>query len=288
MKSFSCKAKKRGYDSLMRTFQKGERFMLKILLALLFLFGCYGVQAQENEDQNQDVEVSQPEQEEENLEARVEELTLNLESQVGRWSLNDVETLKRANFDFAQKDVLNNPILYYALSQNPDIEVIKKIIEYGADVNAAAQNGMLPINVCTSKANEIQLKLLMMKTMGFDMGEPEVEAELEKRVFFEMSKMTELTAFLIDNGADINKESPLGTPLMNAVTNKWNTDIVALLIKYGAKINKRDRDGRTALFYAFSSGNDDLVTMLIKAGADTEIKDKNGQTYLELERPKFD
>ncbi len=262
--------------------------MLKILLALLFVFGICEVKAQDSDVQNQDVEVSEPADEEENLEARVEELTLNLESQVGRWSLNDVETLKKANFDFAQKDGLNNPILYYALSQNPDIEVIKKIIEYGADVNAPAQNGMLPINVCTSKANEIQLKLMMMKTMGFDMAEPEVEEELEKRVFFEMSKMTELAAFLIDNGADINKESPLGTPLMNAVTNKWNTDIVALLIKYGAKINQKDRDGRTALFYAFSSGNDDLVTMLIKAGADTEITDKKGQTYLELERPKYE
>lgn len=288
MKSFSCKPKKKGYDSIVKTFQKGERIMLKILLALLFVFGICDVKAQDSDVQNQDVEVSEPADEEENLEARVEELTLNLESQVGRWSLDDVETLKKANFDFAQKDGLNNPILYYALSQNPDIEVIKKIIEYGADVNAPAQNGMLPINVCTSKANEIQLKLMMMKTMGFDMAEPEVEEELEKRVFFEMSKMTELAAFLIDNGADINKESPLGTPLMNAVTNKWNTDIVALLIKYGAKINQKDRDGRTALFYAFSSGNDDLVTMLIKAGADTEITDKKGQTYLELERPKYE
>lgn len=255
--------------------------MLKILLTLVLFLNAYNVKAQ-------DMAQTEPEEEEINIEAAAEILSENLEQNVGHWTLEDVEILRQAGFDFKTKDQSQNPVLYYALSQNPNMDVIKKIIEYGADVNAPAQNGMLPINVCTSKANEIQLKVMMMKTMGLDLSDPEVEEELEKKIFFEMSKMTELAAFLIDNGADINKESSLGTPLMNAVTNKWNMDIITLLLKYGADINKQDLKGRTALFYAFSSGNDDIVTMLIKAGANTEITDKNGQTYLELERTNFE
>ncbi len=253
--------------------------MLKILLSLVLVLSACGVKAQDA--------VQNEEPEEINIEAAAEVLTENLEQNVRHWTLDDVDILRKADFNFNSKDEQGNPVLYYALSQNPNVNVIKKIIEYGADVNEPAQNGMLPLNVCTSKANEIQLKLMMMKTMGLDMSDPDVEEELEKKVFFEMSKMTELAAFLIDNGADVNKESPLGTPLMNAVTNKWNMDIIALLLKYGAKVNKQDAKGRTALFYAFSSGNDDIVTLLIKAGANTEITDKNGQTYLEIDRTNF-
>ncbi len=219
-----------------------------------------------------------------NIEAFEEELAENMEEKVAHWTLDDVEKLNKAGFNFNLKDFKQNPVLYYALSRNESEDVIKKIVEYGADVNEFAANGMLPFNVVTSKANELQLQVLMMQTMGLDMTDPKVEDGLKTKVFREMNKMLSIAAFLVDNGADVNKESVLGTPLMNAVTNKWNVDIINLLIKYGADVNKQDKNGRTALFYAFLSGNDDIVTQLIQYGADTEIRDNNGQTYLEVEK----
>ena len=208
----------------------------------------------------------------------------NMEEVVAAWTVEDVDKAHRNGFDFNAKDARNNTPLYYALSRNLSLDVVKKIIEYGADVNEPAGNGMLPLNVPTSKANELQLQILMLKTMGLDMTNPKVEDELEKKVFYEMSRMAEAVAVLIDAGADINKESVLGTPLMNAATNRWNEEIINLLIKYHVDINKTDKNGRTALFYAFSSSNDDIVSLLIQAGADTNIKDKDGRTYLEIER----
>ena len=213
-----------------------------------------------------------------------EELASDMEEKVAAWDVDDVEKLHQAGFNFNLKDFKQNPVLYYALSRNNSEDVIKKIVEYGADVNEFAANGMLPFNVVTSKANELQLQVLMMQTMGLDMSDPKVEEELKAKVFREMSRMLSIAAFLVDNGADVNKESVLGTPLMNAVTNKWNVEIINLLIKYGADVNKQDKNGRTALFYAFLSGNDEIVTQLIQYGADTEIKDNNGQTYLEVEK----
>jgi len=231
----------------------------------------------------QDVLVSESEKQK----AAIEELSENMEETVSLWSVEDVEKYYQKGFDLNAKDEKGNTPLYYALSRNLSLDVAKKIISYGADVNMPAANGMLPINVTTSKANELQLQILMMKTMGLDMANPKIEEELEKNVFHEMSRMTEMAAVLIDAGADINKESVLGTPLMNAVTNRWNIDIINLLIKYGADINKQDKNGRTALFYAFSSGNDDIVSLLIQAGANTEITDKDGKTYMELERTQI-
>ena len=198
--------------------------------------------------------------------------------------LDGIETLKQQNFDFNTKDSEGNPALYYLLTLNPDLKVAQKAIEYGADVNMPAKNGMIPLNIATSKANELQLQIMMMKTMGLDVENPEIQDKLKANLFREMSRMRELAQMLIDAGADVNRESTLGTPLMNAATNAWNAEIVQLLIDADADLNKTDKNGRTALFYAASGGNDDIVALLIDAGADTSIKDKEGKLYLDIDK----
>ena len=91
----------------------------------------------------------------------------DLEKQMTEANLDSIEMLKKQNFDFNTKDSAGNPVLYYLLTRNPDLNVAKKAIEYGADVNMPAKNGMIPLNVATSKANELQLQIMMMKTMPF-------------------------------------------------------------------------------------------------------------------------
>ena len=245
------------------------RYLLYLLFAVCLPFASF---AEDNLSKAPDV-------------SNLEELTVeNLERAAALWQVEDVEKLQQKGFDFNQKDGAGNTLLYDVLSQNQNDGVAEKLIEYGADVNTPSASGMLPINVTTSKANELQLQIMMMETMGLDTDDPKVKTELEKNVFYEMERMLKSAELLIKSGADINKESALGTPLMNAVTNLWNVDIVDLLLKAGADVNKQDKDGRTALFYAYASGNDDFVTILIKAGANVEIKDKDGLTYLEVEK----
>lgn len=207
-----------------------------------------------------------------------------LEQQMAVADLAMMDELKNQNFDFNTKDENGNPALYYLLTRNPDLEVAAKAIEYGADVNAPTANGILPLNIATSRANELQLQIMMMKTLGLDVNNPEIQDKLKENLFHAMNHAIETAQMLIDNGADVNKESPLGTPLMNAASNAWNLEIVDMLIKSGADVNKQDKDGKTALFYAASGGNDDIVMLLLKSGADADIKDKDGKTYLEIER----
>jgi len=195
-----------------------------------------------------------------------------------------IDKLHQEGFDFNRKDSTGNSALYYALTRNPDLEVSRRMIQYGADVNAPSVNGMLPLNIATSKANELQLQIVMMQAMGLDTADEAVQNELKKNLFREMNKAIAMTKMLLENGADVNMKSSLGTPLMNAVTNIWNNEIVELLLQAGANVNEADKDGRTAIFYAAASGNDDIVTALIKAGADPDHKDNSGKTYLEIEK----
>lgn len=199
-------------------------------------------------------------------------------------SVETIAKLKSENFDFKGVDNQGNPLFYYVLTQNPQPDIVSEMLAAGADANQNAANGMLPLNVSTSKANELQLQVLMMQNMGLDIHNPQIKQTLEENIFNEMSRMSEVAKILIQNGADVNKVSPLGTPLMNAATNAWNMDIVKLLIDAGARLDEVDKDGKTALFYAAAGGNDEIIAALLAAGANPDVKDADGKTYLEVER----
>ncbi len=185
--------------------------------------------------------------------------------------------------DVNSRDEEGNTMLYYVLTHNKDLLMAKKLIEAGADVNAPSANGMTPLVIATSKANELQLQKMMINTMDFEEQKEVVEAKVNEEIEYEMNRAIAMLQMLIEQGADINQETPLGTPLMSASTSDWNKDMVEILLEKGAKVNQQDKNGRTALFYAQVFDCQEIPQILLSAGADVAIKDNNGKTYLEVE-----
>ncbi|KAL6635599.1 ankyrin repeat-containing domain protein [Neocallimastix sp. 'constans'] len=89
-----------------------------------------------------------------------------------------------------------------------------------------------------------------------------------------------LVKYLVEHGADINKEYEYGTTvLFNACRNR-NKDLVEYLVEHGADINKENKYGETALLIACGSGNIDLVKYLVEHGVDINKKNKYGEIAL--------
>lgn len=193
------------------------------------------------------------------------------------------DNLIAQGLDVNSRDEEGNTMLYYVLTHNKDLLMAKKLIEAGADVNAPSANGMTPLVIATSKANELQLQKMMINTMDFEEQKEVVEAKVNEEIEYEMNRAIAMLQMLIEQGADINQETPLGTPLMSASTSDWNKDMVEILLEKGAKVNQQDKNGRTALFYAQVFDCQQISQMLLSAGADIAIKDNNGKTYLEVE-----
>ena len=78
--------------------------------------------------------------------------------------------------------------------------------------------------------------------------------------------------YLIEHGADINKENNNGgTPLMFASKNE-NKTLIKYLVDHGANVNIKLDNGKTILFNPCELGNKTLVKYLVKHGADVNRK----------------
>ncbi|MBR1841579.1 MAG: ankyrin repeat domain-containing protein [Alphaproteobacteria bacterium] len=202
---------------------------------------------------------------------------------------DDTQALKKmidAGLDVNSRDEEGDTLLLFTLANNDNLEIAKMLLEAGADINAPSQrDGITPLLVATTMANELQKQAQKIYKNPAALKHTNISAgNMKNRAVHQMNYAVKLTKMLIEYGADVNRETPYGTPLMNASTNEWNKEIIDMLLEAGADVNKKDRNGRTALFYASAFNCNDIITKLLAAGADIEIKDIYGKSYMDAEK----
>ena len=155
-------------------------------------------------------------------------------------------------FLFAQNDDIQyssltlselNEAFLVASNRDGSIELVKKIILAGADVNTRNKYGETPLTISLMDDNR------------------------------------ELAAYLIDVGAHVNTRSDRGiTPLRIAVHGRNNGVMIKLLLDSGADANVPDKEGTTPLMIALQRENNlEVVNLLLNGGADVMATDKRGR-----------
>jgi len=133
--------------------------------------------------------------------------------------------------------------LHYAVSYGC-VEIVRDLIEAGADVNAKKNNGDTALSI----------------------------AVLRNRV--------DIVPMLIEAGVDVNVKYSEGTTVLHWAAEFNNVKILRVLIGAGADVNANDSDGDTALYYAVWYKRAEIVKILIQAGANVNVKDKDKGTAL--------
>ena len=112
------------------------------------------------------------------------------------------------------------------------LEVVQKLIEYGADINARSEYGVTPLHWAS---------------------------------FGRCFRGGSVLRFLLKHGADINAQAKNGQTPLHWASCDGALEVVRLLLEHGADIEMKDDAGRTALKEA--AGHDDVEKLLREHGA---------------------
>ncbi|MCC6129539.1 MAG: ankyrin repeat domain-containing protein [Acidobacteria bacterium] len=149
----------------------------------------------------------------------------------------------------------NNTPLISSIGQIGGPELVKALLEHGADPNKGAW------------------------------GTTPLRRAVESRDLASISR-------LLKAGARANEPDQKGiTPLMLAASRPYygtsTTEVLEPLLEAGASVDARDQEGRTVLHWAAMSRDRAVLELLVSSGADREARDRHGRLPVDLLGTKF-
>ncbi len=223
------------------------------------------------------------------MEAKTEKIGVNTKKKDGETALmlacrcyrqeNRLELVKlllENGADVNAKTSFGYTALMFAATDSRDNErVIRLLLENGADVNCQNKNGETALMyACISNGYNAIV----------DMLEYNADIELVSKEGFTALGFVcwkrdypDIVRLLIEHGAKIDSGEYL--PLFGACIH-GHTKSVRVLLECGANVNKQSRGGVTALMCACKNGEVEAVKLLLKHGADVNISNEDGATAL--------
>jgi ankyrin repeat protein len=205
-------------------------------------------------------------------------------------SYDSIDIVKKLLADGAQvnaADTNKNTALMKA-AQLGDVEVVDVLVAAGADMDAANAEGKTALMIAIDGGWPEIVNMLLKKGVNLDKTDGKGWTALMYAI--DHGGENNIIA-LLEKGAEVNTKDASGkTPLMIAVDSgtitkhPFSTNIISLLLKKGAEVNAVDNKGWTALMWAVSRGHKAAkrVEMLLAAGAKINIVDASGKTALNI------
>jgi ankyrin repeat protein len=173
-----------------------------------------------------------------------------------------------------------------------NLEILKLLLDKGANVNAQLGGGETILHVMATNGRAAIVKLLL-----------ENHANIEARDRFGLTPLmvtaqndqVEAARQLLDAGAQIEARDTHGETAMHLAAHRASTAVLSVLLDRGAPIEARDNDGFTPLICAAEAGGVAhagrnfhvdkypavaAVNLLLDRGANIEAKSNWGQTAL--------
>lgn len=142
-------------------------------------------------------------------------------------------------------DTEGNTLLILAVI-NIQVDIVKMLLDEGADVNAPDTKGMTALHYAVLAENEAIVQMLVARG-----------------------------SYL--NGRNDNFETPLSVAVVQR-----NVNIVNILLQKQANVNISDAFGNTPLHCAATLGYEDIVSSLLDNGRDLDLDSKNVEEYTPL------
>lgn len=167
-----------------------------------------------------------------------------------------------------------------------NVELIKLLLEHGANVNARSQASWSRPLTCLDiavRGNSTEAIRLLI-TNGASLQTQQQTHSLTNTTLFHLwaggSGNTNIAEQLLTAGCDLNATNGDGqTPLHLAVGNQ---EAALWLLNHKTAVNAKDKNGQTPLHLVVTSGNTNAIQRLLDYKADVNATDNNGKTPLTL------
>ena len=165
---------------------------------------------------------------------------------------------------------VDNPLLDAA--RRGEVEVVRSLLDGGADVNAARGDGLTALHAAAERGHLDVAKLLISAGAELDAG-----TRIGRYTPLHLAGRSghgRVVGALVEAGADVNATtSNTGvTPVHLAAAAVGGETSVATLLDHGADVNAREASsGQTPLMFAAAYDRSAAVRMLLSRGADAAI-----------------
>lgn len=205
---------------------------------------------------------------------------------------NMVEFLLANKADVNSKSSDGTTPLIAAASNGGHLEVVKFLLDHGADVNVPRVDPRYNPSKFDAlyeaiNRNDRELAELLLNNKA----DPDAATDFNSGEKFTALSLatqrdeTEIVRMLLEHKADPNRATRYGATSLHWATQQNVTHgeaIADLLLSHGADVNARDENGQTPLHWAAKKNAKGLVELLVAHHADVNAKDDQGNTPLDL------
>jgi len=158
-------------------------------------------------------------------------------------------------------------------SRGVHLEVVKFLVDKGADVNAEDSNKVVPLHSLAVRNAAAAIAILTAKGANVDAKDYGGNTALHYAALYDAA---DAVVLLIEKGADIeNRENYGRTPLILCARERGGPRTIKVLLEAGADVNARDKFQDTALNLASWRGKKEVVDVLLDAGAKIPSKGRD-------------
>jgi ankyrin repeat protein len=204
------------------------------------------------------------------------------------WAVHDLQKIKlliKYGADINAKANTGNTPLLIACVGNDRKETIKFLLENGADPLMKNKREETALMRTALFGDSASLALLLKKGMEINAKDKEGLTALINALF---NVNREATFFLLDNGADPDMVAAFGLTAVTSVVTYNDLPSVKAVLNKAKNINTVDDLGNSALMWAVYNEHDntEIIKALLDKGANPKIISKNGATALSWAQKK--
>ncbi|KAK3615483.1 hypothetical protein LTR22_027423 [Elasticomyces elasticus] len=165
----------------------------------------------------------------------------------------------------------------YNAAGNGHIEIVRLLLQRGAEAALPRVNGYTPINAAATNGH-IKVVEVLLKQEGMDIDAPSDNGGTP--LYWASQKgHDEIVRMLLEPGAEAVPPRIDGvTPMSTAATSGRIKVVEVLLRQGGVNIDAPSDEGGTPLYWAANKGHEEIVRMLLERGAEAALPRVNGHT----------